>query len=104
MFGFLTWLIPFAVSFLFYSKDGLIIDIFLFKSIMIVVGAVSAAFLLIIHFKKIDSAFLREGIVTGIMWLTINLLLDLLILLPMSKMPVMSILPGKALADHDKNK
>jgi len=52
-YGFLSWLIPFLAAFFFYSKEGeMAIDIFLFKSIMIVVGSISAAFLLISYFKK----------------------------------------------------
>ena len=88
LFGFLAWLIPFAVSFFFYSKEGLSIDIFLFKSIMIVIGSISAAILLVLYFKKINTAFLKEGIIVGIVWFSINILLDLLILLPMSGMSI----------------
>lgn len=112
LFGFITWLVPFAASFLFYMKDGkLNIDIFLFKSIMIVTGVVTVAFLLVIYFKKIEKNYLKEGIILGIIWFCINILLDLLILVTMSGMtftqyftqiglsylviPVMCILSGK---------
>jgi len=45
LYGFLAWLIPFVASLFFYTREGeLTIDIFLFKSIMIVVGSFSAAF------------------------------------------------------------
>ena len=116
LYGFLAWLIPFVTAFFFYSKDGgLVIDIFLFKSIMIVVGAISGAFLLISYFKKISNSYLREGIIVGLTWFSINILLDLLVLIPMSGMsvadyfthiglryrvmPVMSITVGAALAN-----
>lgn len=116
LYGFLAWLIPFVTAFFFYSKDGgLVIDIFLFKSIMIVVGAISGAFLLISYFKKISNSYLREGIIVGLTWFSINILLDLLVLIPMSGMsvadyftqiglrylvmPVMSIMVGAALAN-----
>lgn len=88
LFGFIAWLVPFVASFLFYTKDGLTIDIFLFKSIMIVVGSITAAVLLILYFKRITSHFAREGILVGALWFAINILLDLLILLPMSGMSV----------------
>ena len=92
LYGFLAWLIPFVTAFFFYSKDGgLVIDIFLFKSIMIVVGAISGAFLLISYFKKISNGYLREGIIVGLTWFSINILLDLLVLIPMS---------GMSLADY----
>ena len=116
LYGFLVWLIPFVASFFFYSKEGgLTIDIFLFKSIMIVVGSISAAILLVSYFKKIGTAYLKEGITVGLTWFGINILLDLLVLIPMSGMsvadyftqigirylvmPVMSIMVGASLAN-----
>jgi hypothetical protein len=87
LYGFLAWLIPFVASFLFYTREGgLTIDIFLFKSIMIVVGSISAAFLLISYFKKINADYFKEGIIVGLTLFGINILLDLLVLIPMSGM------------------
>ena len=115
LFGFLTWLVPFATSMFFYSKNGLMIDIFLFKSIMIVVGAVTGGVLLVLYFKKIRNGHLREGIIVGTVWFCVNIGLDLLVLVlafrtPIADyfagvglrylvIPVMSISIGKALAD-----
>ena len=90
LYGFLAWLIPFVASFFFYSSEGkLTIDIFLFKSIMIVVGSFSAAILLISYFRNINVDYLKEGIIVGLMWFGINIVLDLLILIPMSGMSIM---------------
>ena len=116
LYGFLAWLIPFVASFFFYSEEGLTIDIFLFKSIMIVVGSISAAILLILYFKKTSASYLKEGIIVGVAWFGINILLDLLILIPMSGMiivdyftqigirylviPAMSITVGASLANR----
>jgi hypothetical protein len=87
LYGFLTWLIPFITAFLFYTKEGeLTIDLFLFKSIMIVAGSAAGALLLILYFRKIEKNYLREGITVGLAWLTINIILDLIILIPMSRM------------------
>lgn len=114
LYGFLAWLIPFVTSFLFYTREGgLTVDIFLFKSIMIVVGSISAAFLLISYFKIINADYFKEGVIVGLVWFGINILLDLLVLIPMSSMsiadyftqiglryiviPVMSITVGIAL-------
>lgn len=113
LYGFLSWVIPFVASLLFYSKEGLLINVFLFKSIIIVVGSISAAILLVSYFKKISRAYLKEGVIVGVVWLGINILLDLLVLIPMSGMsneeyiskigiiymviPVMSITVGKTL-------
>ena len=64
------------------------IDVFLFKSIMIVVGSVSASFLLVLYFKRINANYFREGITAGLIWFGVNILLDLLILVPVSEMSV----------------
>ena len=89
LYGFLAWLIPFVVSFFFYTREGeLTINIFLFKSIMIVVGSFSAAFLLVSYFKKINAEYFKEGIIVGLTWFGINIILDLLILIPMSGMSI----------------
>lgn len=118
-FGLLTWLVPFVVSFFFYSKDGAqTIDIFLFKSIMIVVSSLTGCFLLVNFFQKVQKNFLKEGIVVGLVWLAINYILDLIILLPMSKLtvkdwffqiglryliiPIVSITLGSVLEKHKK--
>jgi len=114
LYGFLAWLIPFVTAFFFYSKEGgLVIDIFLFKTIMIVVGAIVGAFLLVSYFKRIRANYLTEGIIVGFTWLIINIVLDIFILIPMSEMslpsyfaeiglrylvmPVMGIMVGAAL-------
>ncbi|MBM9548256.1 hypothetical protein JWG40_14605 [Leptospira sp. 201903074] len=88
-YGFLSWFVPFFISIFFFSKDGgLQIDLFLFKTIMIVVGSLSACFLLYRYFLLVDSRFLKEGLIIGISWISINWLLDILVLIPMSKMPI----------------
>ncbi len=88
-YGFLAWLVPFVVSFAFYTREGkLTIDLHFFKTIMIVVGSAFASYLLIRYFKKVNSGFLKEGIIVGIVWFLLNIVLDLLILIPMSGMPV----------------
>jgi len=91
LYGFMVWLVPFAVSFLFYSKNGeVLIDVFLFKSIMLIVSSLTAAILLVIYFKPLKKDQLNDGIVIGISWLAINWLLDLVILVPMSGSPILA--------------
>ncbi|MFZ5955147.1 MAG: hypothetical protein ACOYT4_01875 [Nanoarchaeota archaeon] len=113
-FGIMTWLVPFLAGFLFYSKAGkLMINELFFKSIMVVVGSLTGAILLFSYFKKIKADYLREGIIVGLVWFAINIVLDLIILVPMSKMslinyftqigleylviPIMSLLLGYSL-------
>ena len=89
LYGFFAWLIPFVASFFFYTREGeLTINILFFKSIIIVVGSFSAAFLLVSYFKKINADYFKEGIIVGLTWFGINILLDLLILIPMSGMSI----------------
>jgi uncharacterized membrane protein YpjA len=88
-YGFLSWLIPFACSFLFYTREGrLLVDAGLFKSIMVAIGSISAAFLLVAYFRGVRARYRKEGIVVGLSWLAMNIVLDLAILVPMSGMPV----------------
>ena len=89
LFGFLSWLIPFLVSIPFYSLQGvLLVDVFLFKSIMIVVGALVGTILMVVLFLRTREGYLREGILIGFSWLVINWVMDGLVLLPMSGMDV----------------
>ena len=118
-YGFLAWLIPFVTAFFFYTREGkLNIDIFLFKTIMIIVGSAAGAILLVSYFKKVISDYLKEGIRVGFAWFAINILLDILVLIPMSGMsisdyfmqiglrylvmPVMSIAVGAALKNNSR--
>ncbi|MDD1693481.1 MAG: hypothetical protein LUQ71_02035 [Methanoregula sp.] len=78
--AFLTWLVPFVCAIPFYGKDGLLIDIQLFKSLMIVVGSITAAILIVWCFRPVEKNFTHEAIVTGIIWLLANWILDLIVL------------------------
>ncbi|MCK9393806.1 MAG: hypothetical protein WCX30_03550 [Candidatus Paceibacterota bacterium] len=78
-FGFLTWLIPFIVSFFFVDNTGnyLIPETF-FKTIMIVTGGLVGTFLMAKYFIKIKGDYLKEGVIIGLSWLAINLCIDLI--------------------------
>lgn len=78
--AFLTWLVPFAAAIPFYGPDGLMIDQQLFKSIMIVVGSITAAILIVWCFRPVGKNFTHEAIVTGLVWLLANWILDLIVL------------------------
>ena len=88
-YGVLTWLIPFVISFFFYGADGnSLIDKDLFKSIMIVIGALVGCWLLVKYFRQIKKDYINEGIKVGLIWFAVNILLDFPTLLMMFKMPI----------------
>jgi hypothetical protein len=77
LFGFLLWLIPFAVSFLIFPLR--MSQRPLFESIMPVVIAIWTVFFSILYLSKKKSDFLKEGIFIGLAWLLISIVLDLMI-------------------------
>ncbi|EMF90046.1 hypothetical protein LEP1GSC005_4152 [Leptospira santarosai str. ST188] len=86
-YGFLVWLIPFIVAISFHSRDGkLQTDLFLFKTVMLLVGNFTGCVLLASLALKISGKKFSILLNTGFIWLAINWGLDFLILLPMSKM------------------
>ena len=84
--GFLSWLIPFAVSFLFYKPGGaLVVPYATFKSTIMVVGVISGCYLLIKYFNITEGDFIKNGIIVGLSWFAINIILDVVILIPIMK-------------------
>lgn len=87
--GFLTWLLPFVFSFFFYSREGeLLINFDVFKSMMVVVSTTVGVILLIQYFKVVKGNYLRNAGYVGLLWFIMNLVLDIVILLPLSQMPM----------------
>jgi uncharacterized membrane protein YpjA len=84
--GFLSWLIPFAVSFLFFKPGGeTVVPYATFKCIITVAGAISGCYLLYRYFCKVNDDYIANGVIVGLSWFLINILLDSLILIPMMK-------------------
>ena len=84
--GFLSWLIPFLVSFLFYKPDGqLLVPYATFKSTIMLVGVISGCYLLFRYFLFVDENYILNGVVVGFSWFAINIILDSIILIPMMK-------------------
>ena len=84
LFGFLVWLIPFAVSFVVYPLKAPMYS--LFESIMSVIIAISAVAFSYFYLKGIETNFVREGIITGAVWFIIAIIIDLLMFMPVSPM------------------
>ena len=84
--GFLSWLIPFLVSFLFYNPGGqLLVPYATFKSTIMLVGVISGCYLLFRYFLFVDGNYILNGVVVGFSWFAINIILDSIILIPMMK-------------------
>ncbi len=84
--GFLSWLIPFAVSFLFYKPGGeLVVPYATFKSTIMLVGVISGCYLLFRYFKFVDSDFIKHAVIIGWSWFALNIILDTVVLIPIMK-------------------
>ena len=75
--GFLIWLIVFLISIALFSIHETQRP--LFESIMPVVITACAVFFSILHFRKTEANFLKEGVLLGVIWFTVNILFDLLL-------------------------
>jgi len=92
MLGFMSWLVPFVTSFLFFDASGqLLVPQPLFKSLMVVIFGAFGAALLVLTFRRLLPSP-RTGLGLGLYWLALNLALDLAILVPLTKMPIMTYL------------
>ena len=88
-FGFLAWAFPFAVAFLIFPIR--VSNRPLFESIMPVTVTLLALVFSLAYFRHVKERFFREGILLGILWMTVSLALDLLMFLPPSpwQMPLL---------------
>jgi hypothetical protein len=92
--GFLLWLICFIIGFIVWPLHDS--NFMLFKSIMIVSSTIVGILLLAYYFKKISVHYIKEGIVVGIIWFVVNIVLDLIVLVGILKSPLVEYLisPG----------
>lgn len=85
--GLIVWVVPFVVSLPFHDQSGnLIIDIFAFKTLMILVSSATGLFLLARQIPRFQPSFARNGLMLSLIWLGLNWALDFLILIPLSGM------------------
>ncbi len=85
-FGFIVWLIPTLVTLLAYYLNGM----FLFDVISAIAIAVTVIVFAYLYYKDINAHFIKEGVMIGIVWLVISLVLDVvLILLGITKLSLM---------------
>ncbi len=81
-FGLLIWLIPFLISFLLLSVRNE--NRVLFESIMPVVVVFAVVLFSLLYFKKIEKNWIQEGIIAGIIWFVISIVIDLFMFIPES--------------------
>lgn len=85
--GFLIWLVPFITSFAFFDRSGKpMINYDLFKSMMIVISSLVGCYAIIRYFRNIRDSFRKEAWIAGVVWLAITLVLDLVVLVPFTRM------------------
>ena len=84
LFGFLTWLIAFAISFVVFPFKAL--DRGLFESVMAVTVAGLAVLFAILYLRAVNAGFLKEGVLIGGVWFLVNIVIDLFLFLPPSPM------------------
>ena len=121
LFGFLTWLLPFAASFFFYdpSASRMTIDNDAFKSIMVVFSTLVGTLLLVKYFDAVKKDYVKEGLVVGVVWAAMNWAIDFAVLVPLMKVdtptyfmsigmrylvvPIISVGMGMAIENSPKN-
>ena len=81
-YGLILWVIPYVTAI---PLMGLMqTDLIFFKTIMIVEGAIVGGVLSALYFQGVTSQFLREGLITSAVWITLNWVLDFVALIPFS--------------------
>jgi len=84
LFGFLVWLVPFMVSFFIYPLKTAGNP--LFESIMPLTLTIIVVALAYLYLKNIETGFIKEGVMIGVVWFVINIAIDLVMFLPPSPM------------------
>lgn len=79
-YGLILWVIPYVTAIPLLSLRQT--DPVFFKTIMIVEGALVGGILSALYFQRVRGGFLREGVITSVVWMLVNWGLDLVALLP----------------------
>ena len=84
-----VWLLPFIVSLGFFTPEGeLRTDIFLFKTVMILVSTPLGLYLMTEHLRGQVGSLAGSGLLAGAVWMLLNWILDFVVLLPLSGMAI----------------
>ena len=79
-YGLILWVIPYVTAIPLLSLRQT--DPIFFKTIMVVEGALVVGALSALYFQGVRGGFLREGVITSVVWMFVNWGLDLVALLP----------------------
>ncbi len=79
LFGFFIWLIPFVIAFLIFPLRESSRP--LFESIMPVAVTAAVVWVGVLYFKGVKQDFVKEGLMIGLLWLAISLIIDLPLML-----------------------
>ena len=86
--GLLSWLVPFLIAVPFNSNnETLLIDLMLFKSIMIIIASITAAILMVWLFHVVTTAYTRVAVITGLLRLGMSWTVDLIVLVGLLGLP-----------------
>ena len=86
--GVLSWLHPFLVSVPLISPEGgPIIDVFAFKTLMLLVDGVVGAVLFAYHVPRLGENYLVGTITADVVWFVLNVGLDLIVLVALLGRP-----------------
>jgi hypothetical protein len=81
-YGLILWVVPYVTAIP--LMPLMQTDLVLFKTIMVVEGALVGGALSAVYFRGVTAGFLREGIVTSAVWMAVSWGLDFVALLPFS--------------------
>lgn len=76
-FGFMVWLIPTIVTYITSLTSGL----YLFEIISALSIAITVIIFAYLYFIDLDSHFIRDGIILGMIWIIISIVLDIVLVL-----------------------
>jgi hypothetical protein len=80
LYGLIVWAVPFAISVVLFPLKKSRPE--LFESIMPVVLAVVVSVLGASYFRRVHHQYVREGILLGLLWLAMSIVIDLPLMLP----------------------
>lgn len=95
-YGLALWFVPFAVSFVLFSiRES---DRALFESLITVVGVASAVTGAVLYFRDVEKSDRKAGLLLGLIWAAISIIVDLPIFLWIFDMPLRNYVVDIALS------